>query len=145
MKNKIIEAWSDEVAGISQVTLQNKYGQFTGSAFYNSDDKNGFSAYAGERYAEIRANAAFAKFRYKQEKLKLHTLRQLKKEIKEDSKCVKDLASHTMHHINLKIRDYEQSVSDWKNYYEYLEHYVYESAEQREQMLARTREKKKNK
>lgn len=75
MKTKIVHEEFDEKNGISIVTIQNKYGHFTGMAQCHSDDE--YSMFQGERIAATRANIEFCKFRIKQEKVKIKTLDEL--------------------------------------------------------------------
>ncbi len=136
MKNKIINSTVDEKTGICTVTIQNKYGQFTGTAKCCPEDINEFSMYAGTRYAEIRAAAAFAKERLKEEKIKLKTIQNLKKDFEHNNIS---LLKREQHFINLKLRDYNQSISDWENLYEHLSHAVKEQDEERQKVLSRTK------
>ena len=137
MKNKIIYSDSNKETGKSIITIQNKYGKFTGTAQCSPDDMNSFSAFAGERYAEIRANTKFAKLRYRQEKIKLNAINSLLKDI--SLNCPPE-EEHTeiLKRIKLKKRDYEQSVEDWKNLYEYLKKAISIQDKQREEILLRS-------
>ena len=136
MKNKIINSTINKETGICTVTIQNKYGQFTGTAKCCPEDINEFSMYAGARYAEIRAAAAFAKERLKEEKIKLKTIQNLKKDFEHNHVS---LSKEEQHFINLKLRDYTQSISDWENLYTYLSHTVKEQDEERHKVLTRTK------
>lgn len=135
MGHKIVKSYSSKGSGVSGITIQNKYGRFTGHAFFNEDDDiDTFSHFAGERYAEIRAGAEFAKFRYKQEKIKLKTIQDLKKDILRNTK---EVSPEIMRRINLKLRDYSQSMEAYKNLHEYLLSSVDKQVEEREKILAR--------
>ena len=151
MKNKIIESHTDELMGYSYVKVQNKYGYFEGSATCSDEDMENLSHYAGQRYAETRAAAQFAKFRMRQEKNKLKAMRDLKSSINYSSKCQEELddieqatgkPSALLRQINLKIRDYAQAVDDWKNLYEYLKTSVKKQDEERQKILLRSRKDK---
>lgn len=136
MKNKIIDSFSNPNTGLSGVTIQNKYGRFTGYAYYNSDDDiANFSRFAGERYAEIRAYIEYAKYRYKQEKLKLQTIQELVKDMENNHCSLENMPDKISRRINLKLRDYNQSVSDWKNLYTFFEARVKEQIQEREKIL----------
>lgn len=146
MKSKIINSYTDKKLGYSRVTIQNKYGKFTGISRCHPDDYNDFSVYAGERYAELRAYKEYAKFRLKQEKIKLQTIENLLNDIKHD------LTGHHTPLINfsvpirkiyLKKRDYTRSVSDWENLYHYYEQAIKKQDETRHEILSKAKVKKR--
>ena len=144
MKNKIIDSNSDKSSGVSRVTVQNKYGKFNGFAFCHPDDMDNFSMFAGERYAEVRAAAKYAKMRLKQEKIKLKTIQNLVKDIEYGPyTSMEYLDKKVRKLINLKLRDYSQSVEDWNNYHIYLQTAVKHMDEQRQELLAKYRDKNK--
>lgn len=139
MKYKIIEEYYDEKKREYSITIQNKYGRFTGKAYCNKEDV--FSIYTGARYAEIRATIEYAKFRYKQEKIKLNTVKNLYKDLTYNA-YLAQMNQTALHSINIKIRDYSQSTQDWKNLYEYLEKRIPELDKEREKILSRTKKDK---
>ena len=134
MKYKIVEEYYNEYNREYSVTIQNKYGRFTGKAYCNRDDI--YSAYTGARYAEIRATIEFAKFRYNQEKIKLKTVKNLYKDLTYNG-YLAQINQRAIHAVNIKIRDYSQSVQNWKNLYEYLEKRIPELDKEREKILNR--------
>lgn len=151
MSNKIVNSFFDEDTGVSRVTMQNKYGKFIGFAQCHPDDMKNFSMYAGSRYAETRAAMDFAKFRLKQEKIKLQTIQNLITDISRSAKCDYELECITEHtgrrsnllrQIKLKLRDYSQSVEDWSNLYDFLKTSVKKQDEERQRILSRTRKEK---
>ena len=142
MKNKMVSYSFD--SGLSSVTIQNRYGHFHGASKCNSDETETMSAYAGQRYAETRAAANFAKFRYNQEKIKLKTIKNLLKAINYDSKSQDEIMSLNNHsailrQIKLKLRDYSQSVEDWHNLQVFLEQSVATQAKERDKILSRAK------
>lgn len=139
MKYKIIEEYYDEKKREYSITIQNKYGRFTGKAYCNKEDV--FSIYTGARYAEIRATIEYAKFRYKQEKIKLNTVKNLYKDLTYNA-YLAQMNQTALHSVNIKIRDYSQSTQDWKNLYEYLEKRIPELDKEREKILSRTKKDK---
>ncbi len=144
MKNKIISSSSNKDSGISRITVQNKYGKFDGLAFCHPNDVDNFSMFAGERYAEARAAAKFAKTRLKQEKIKLKTIQNLVKDIEYGPyTSMEYLDKKVRRLINIKLRDYSQSVEDWNNYYTYLQTAVKHMDEQRQELLSKYRDKNK--
>lgn len=142
MKNKIISSSCNPETGTSKVVIQNKYGQFSGFAFCHPDDMDNFSQYAGDRYAEHRASAKFAKFRYKQEKIKLKTIQNLLKDIEYSLTEEEKANNPAIRKIKLKLRDYSQSVEDWDNLYHFLNESVNKQVEEREKVLARANKDK---
>ena len=135
MGSKIINSYTSEKSGFSRVTIQNKYGKFTGYSFCHPDDMKTFSCYAGERYAEIRANIRYIKKRYQQEKLKLKTIQNLMKDI--ETVCSEEDKNNNpvLKRIKLKLRDYTQSVEDYGNLYEYLVNSVKRLDKERQEFL----------
>lgn len=113
MKNKIVNYHVNEASGICHMTIQNKYGKFTGWAYCNDKDMENFSSHAGLRYAENRAAADYAKLRLKQEKIKLKTIQNLVKDFEYNNTPIP-------REVKIKLRDYNQSISDWENLYNYL-------------------------
>lgn len=136
MKNKIIKESYDKKTGVCKITIQNKYGHFTGEAKCCPEDMDQFSIFAGSRYAEIRAAAKFAKFRYNQEKIKLQTIQNLIKDLKHRDIFIPLDIQRT---LKLKLRDYSQSMSDWQNIYTYLEDTIKDQDKERQKILLRTK------
>lgn len=134
MKYKIVEEYYNEYNREYSITIQNKYGRFTGKAYCNREDI--YSAYTGARYAEIRATIEFAKFRYNQEKIKLKTVKNLYKDLTYNG-YLAQINQQAIRAVNIKIRDYSQSVQNWKNLYEYLEKRIPELDKEREKILNR--------
>ena len=139
MKYKIVEEHYDELKREYSITIQNKYGQFTGKAYCRRDDIP--SVYTGARYAEMRATIAFAKFRYNQEKVKLNTVKNLYKDLTYNG-YLAQMNEKAIHAVNIKIRDYSQSMQNWKNLYEYLEKRIPELDKEREKILERANKDK---
>lgn len=138
MKNKILHESAHVETGVSRCVIQNKYGKFSGYAYFNeNDDKDTFSQYAGIRYAEIRATIKFVKLRLKQEKIKLNTIKNLIKDIEYNCPEAKE-NNKLMRRINLKLRDYSQSVAAWENLHDYLLTSVDRQAEERDKILSRS-------
>lgn len=134
MKNKIIYSHLDKKTGESTVIIQNKYGKFYGYAQCAPEDMENYSQFAGERYATLRAYKSFAKFRLKQEKIKLKTIENLIKDIKHDPRPF-DVLSPAVKKILLKLRDYKQSVEDWENIYNFYEQEIKKQDEERQTLL----------
>ena len=134
MKNKIIYSHLDKKSGESAVIIQNKYGKFYGYAQCAPEDMENYSQFAGERYATLRAYKSFAKFRLKQEKIKLKTIENLIKDIKHDPRPF-DVLSPAVKKILLKLRDYKQSVEDWENIYNFYEQEIKKQDEERQTLL----------
>lgn len=141
MSSKVVKSVNYDNLGFNSVTIQNKYGQFTGYAWCCDEDMaNGkYSMYVGQRYAETRARQAFAKFRWKQEKVKLKTMQNLYKDLLNDPKCADD---KSLRYVQIKVRDYTESVENWGNLYHYYKRSIKEQEEMREKILNRAKEEK---
>lgn len=100
-----------------------------------------YSEFAGERYALLRAEKEFAKLRLKQEKIKLQTIQNLIKDINYTIDIEELEKNPIMHRINLKLRDYTQSVSDWENLYNYYEPEIRHQDAIRQDILSRGKKK----
>ena len=130
------------------VTIQNKYGKFYGYAQCSPEDMENYSQFAGERYATLRAYKSFAKFRLKQEKIKLKTIENLIKDIEHDQIGIDafvDNLSTPMKKIKFKLRDYRQSVEDWENIYNFYEQEIKKQDEERQTLLNKYKKKNKRK
>ena len=143
MKDKIVKEYHSKETGISVLTIQNKYGRFTGDSLCHPDDLEHYSEFTGLRYAEIRANMDYAKLRLNQEKIKLKTMENLLKDINYSERCRNEACPEVMRKIRLKIRDYTQSVDDWQNLYNHLRKAVKVEDETRTKIINR-RTKKDN-
>ncbi len=138
MGTKIVKQTEYANLGFNSVTIQNKYGQFTGNSWCHEDDmsNNLYSMYVGQRYAENRAWMEFAKFRWKQEKVKLQTMENLYKDLTADPKCADD---KSLRYVRIKLRDYTQSVEDWGNLYHFYKNSIKNEEEVRAKILNRTK------
>ena len=144
MKNKIIYANSDKKTGISTVCIQNKYGKFWGFSFCSPEDLDTFSEYAGQRYAETRAAAEFAKHRMKQEKLKLKTIT----DFINDFYCNSDYNAFDLNnnplynHAFVLQKNYAKNVKHWKEVSELLLASVSKQDKERQDILLRSKKNK---
>lgn len=143
MKSKIKFSHLDQTSGYSCVAIQNKYGTFWGHSFCSEKDMENYSEYAGERYALLRADKEFAKFRLKQEKIKLQTIQNLLKDIEYNIDCPSEFLKDNpiIHRINLKLRDYTQSVQDWQNLYDFYEPEIRHQDKIRQDILSKVKKK----
>lgn len=104
MSYKVINETIDKQTGISRVTIQTKEGKFTGTSACYPDDI--FSSFAGIRYAEKRAVAAWCKYKAKTAKIQLQTIDNLIKDLQ-----YQDLS--IPRYIKLKVRDYSNDIKYW--------------------------------
>lgn len=141
MKNKVIKESYDKETGVCKITIQNKYGHFTGEAKCCPEDMDQFSTFTGSRYAEIRAAANFMKYKVKEEKIKLKTIQNLKKDLEHyyAGSYPHAIPSKVLRFINLKLRDYTQAISDWENLYHYLEDTIKDQDKERQKILLRSK------
>ena len=137
MKYKVVKSFVDEQAGECEVIIQTKYGHFKGLAKCHPDDMSTFSMYAGDKYAEIRALQAYGRERYKQEKNKLNTLKELYNDI--EHFLPEEMNSKIIKRINLQIRDCENRMEDYESSINSLEDTLNNIIEMREKILLRTK------
>ena len=74
MKTKILYSNYDNNTGVSTVTIQTKYGIFTGTAKIHPDDKNYSSSFFGCELAELRAGIKNLKAKLKKVNYQLETI-----------------------------------------------------------------------
>ena len=141
MSNKIVKSYSNKEAGFSTVTIQNKYGHFTGNSICQEEDMSNFSSLAGQRYAEISAFIQYCDFRYKQEKLKYDTMLKLQNDINylQLSLAEQKASNKVLRKVKLKIRDYHNSMEDWKNLSTHLKQLILKQDKDRQEILLRVK------
>ena len=125
MKTKIVDEYFDEKTGITVVTIQNKYGHFTGTAYCHPDDS--YSMFQGERIAVIKANIKYLKRRISLEKAKLKALNDF-----DDS----FMYSYQLH--NLEKR-YKNNIQDFKDSIFILKDSIKKMDEERQKILNRSK------
>lgn len=138
MKNKIVYANSDPLTGESVVTIQNKYGHFTGKVKCSPEDIESFSPYVGERYAETRAAAVYAGFRLAQEKIKRDTICNY---IKDFISNGANLNNSYINHAYVKLNEYEKNIKHWSDVKKLLENSISQQDEERTRILKKVKEK----
>lgn len=137
MKNKIVYANSNPDTGESVVTIQNKYGHFTGRTRCCPEDLDTFSPFVGERYAETRAAAAFARFRLNQEKIKRDTICNYIKD------CISnnlDINNKYVDHAYAKLHDYEDNIKYWTDVIDILNNSISQQDKERTRILERSKQ-----
>lgn len=128
MSYKVIKEVVDKEFGVSKVIIQTKEGKFTGTSACCPDDI--FSSFAGIRYAERRAVAAWCKHKAKIAKIQLQTIDNL----------IKDLQYQDLpipRYIKLKVRDYSNDIKCWTKAAKTLEDSVAKEDKTREDIWLR--------
>ena len=143
MKTKIVDETFDEKSGLTTVTLQNKYGRFTGTARCHPDEIEIFSQFQGERIAATRANISFLKFRIQQEKAKLKAIQNLQNDFNHEY----DLNPNGFYgpvtkHIFKTIKRYKENIKNFKTSIEILEDSIKLMDEERQKVLLRSKKNK---
>lgn len=143
MKTKIVNEIFEKDAGYSKVTIQNKYGHFTGAAWCHPDDVETFSQFQGERIAATRANISFLKFRIQQEKAKLKAIQSLQNDFDHEY----DLNPNGFYgpvtkHIFKTIKRYKENIENFKTSIEILEDSIRLMDEERQKILLRSNKNK---
>lgn len=134
MKTKIVDETFDEITGLTTVTIQNKYGHFTGMAQCCSEDE--YSMFQGERIAATRANIEFCKHRIMQEKAKIKALEELgyTKTPKYDYKYLSKAEK--------LIQKYLKNIESYKDSIVILKDSIKKMDEERQKVLLRSKKNK---
>lgn len=143
MKTKIVYEDYNKETGVSTVTIQNKYGRFTGIAHCHPDDMENFSMFAGERYAATYAEIEFIKFRINQEKAKRKALKDLLLDFhcNEDHKLA-DYVGPLSDHALKMIEVYSNNIEDYKKVISFLKYSIKTQDAERQNVLLRTNKSK---
>ena len=128
MKTKIVDEKFNENTGVTTVTIQNKYGHFTGSAYCHPDDS--YSMFQGERIAVTRANIKYLKRRISLEKTKLKVLKEFDNSF---------LFSYELNRLGKK---YKNNIQDFKDSISILNDSIKKMDEERQKVLLRSKENK---
>lgn len=144
MKTKIVNETFNADTGLTTVTLQNKYGHFTGTARCCLDDD--YSMFQGERIAATRANIEFCKFRIKQEKAKIKALDEIIIDYNLETKYL-DYPSFVLGYklrkqIFLNKRNYEKNIENFKDSISILKNSIKLMDEERQKVLLRSKKNK---
>lgn len=132
MKTKIVDEKFDEITGVTTVTIQNKYGHFTGSAHCHPDDS--YSMFQGERIAVTRANIKYLKRRISLEKAKLKALNDF-----DPNYFVYFFYSYQWRTLKKK---YEKNIQDFNDSIYILKDSIKKMDEERQKVLLRSKENK---
>ena len=136
MKTKIVEETFDEITGTTTVTIQNKYGHFTGIAYCHPDDLENFSQFQGERIATTKANIEFCKHRIKQEKVKIKTLDNL---LYDSHYLIMD---PIFSHIKKQKDNYIKNIEYYENSISILKDSIKQMDDERQKVLLRSNKNK---
>lgn len=141
MKTKIIDETFNKDEGITTVTIQNKYGHFTGIAYCHPDDE--YSMFQGERIAATRANIKFCKFRITQEKAKLKALENIHTNRSFENNYGAFLANFDIRHqlYNNKKRC-KETIEHYQDAISILKKSIKKMDEERQKILLRSKKNK---
>ena len=128
MKTKIVNEKFDGITGVTTVTIQNKYGHFTGSSHCHPDDS--YSIFQGERIAVIRANIKYLKHRISLEKTKLKVLKEF------------DNSFLFSYKLNILEKKYKNNIQDFEDSIYILNDSIKKMDEERQKVLLRSKENK---
>ena len=105
-----------KINGTNYIYLQDKNGIYKGKSRVHPDDlkNNNWSYFRGYRLAQNRAWINFYKNKIKQEKIKLKTILNLKKDFIFTFE-EKNIPKNILRRLNLKIRDYTNNIENYKN------------------------------
>lgn len=141
MKTKIIDESFNEKTGTSIVTIQNKYGHFTGVAYCHPEDS--FSSFQGERIAATKANIEFLKFRIKQVKSEAKGIQNLLSDFycSEDHNP-RDYVGPVWDHALVKLERYEEDIKRLNLSIDILKNSIRLMDEERQEVLKRSKKNK---
>ncbi len=129
MKTKIVDEHFHEDSGITMVTIQNKYGHFSGVSYCHPDDS--YSMFQGERIAVTRANIKYLKRRISLEKAKIKALQDLSND---------NLFPYfTTNRINSLKTRYENNIQDFKDSIFILKDSIKKMDDERQRVLNRSK------
>lgn len=141
MKTKIINESFDEKNGTTIVTIQNKYGHFTGVAMCHPDDS--FSPFQGERIAATKANIEFLKFRIKQTKAEANGIKKLLSDFYYDTNISSSVyVGPVWKHALVKLERYEKDIENFKDGIEILKDSIVKMDKERQEVLKRSKQNK---
>ena len=141
MKTKIINESFDEKNGTTIVTIQNKYGHFTGVAMCHPDDS--FSPFQGERIAATKANIEFLKFRIKQTKAESNGIKKLLSDFYYDTNISSSVyVGPVWKHALVKLERYEKDIENFKDGIEILKDSIVKMDKERQEVLKRSKQNK---
>ena len=141
MKTKIIDETFDEKSGLTTVTLQNKYGHFTGIARCHPDDE--YSMFQGERIAVTKANIKFLEFRIKQTKIMIKSIYDFVGDYKWHFITNPIILDDPLFdHAALKIINYKKDIENYKTSIEILKNSIKLMDEERQKVLQRSKKNK---
>lgn len=141
MKTKIVYEEFDKENGISIVTIQNKYGRFTGMAMCHPDDS--FSPFQGERIAATKANIEFLKFRIKQTKAEANGIHKLLSDFYYDTNISSSAyVGPVWKHALVKLERYEKDIENFKEGIEILKDSIVKMDKERQEVLKRSKQNK---
>lgn len=143
MKTIIAHEEFDSVTGISTVTIQNKYGHFTGVARCHPDDMDTFSEFHGERVAMHKAQINFLKTRMKEEKIKATAVENLLKDFYTNIQTKSKVFSEkTYQHALTRLKDYQKRIDYYEARIKELEENIIVLDKARQEILLRSKKNK---
>lgn len=141
MKTKIVDETFDENFGTTTVTIQNKYGHFTGVAYCHPDDT--YSMFQGERIAVTKANIEFLKFRIKQTKNMIKALDNLLSDYYLNIDTNPEIFSSPVYqHALTKIEIYNKEIENFKISINILQDSIKKMDKERQDVLHRSKKNK---
>lgn len=116
-REKIVESFFDADTGVSCVKLQTPRGVFAGYSMLQKEDEPFISAYAGCRYAELKAMIKARQAEIKEAKIELHAFERFHKQLECSKKFKRESyeASKIRRHI-YELRDKIKILEGNKEY-----------------------------
>ena len=140
MKTKIVHEDFNKETGFTTITIQNKYGHFTGIARCHPDDMKDFSMFHGERIALNRANINFCKHRIMQEKAKIKAYQDAINDYLHSPVLIAEYGD--LHYFYEKIVKCQDNIENFQNSITILKNSIKLMDEERQKILQRSNKNK---
>lgn len=138
MKTKIVDETFDEKLGTTTVTIQNKYGHFTGVAYCHPDDE--YSMFQGERIAATKASIEFLKSRIKQTKSEAKGIKTLLSDFYSNpNKHPSDYVGELWRHALIKLYNYQERIENYETSINILKNSIKLMDKERQEVLLRSK------
>lgn len=137
---KFLYGYFHPQTGESVVALADKNGVYTGQARLHPDDKDYASEFAGCRLAERRAWIQYLRKECRRKQIMLNTIKDLMKDIDINCDCYID--PKVKRRFNLKLRDYSNEISEFKEAINTLQTETAKDIKFRDELIERTKKAK---
>lgn len=135
---KLINSYYIPETGESQVTLANRYGQYTGMAFVHPEDKNTASQFTGCRFAERRAYIKSFEDKIRRYKIQRKALESFEKDL---NNVLESVPPEVTHRIKVHLNRYNEDIDNAETLIKIFKYQEKEDIKLRDEILQRAKEK----